>query len=80
MAAHQKLLEERYDLTRHVDKSSRMTRGKPIAVGPTARLKNGVTWEQLGQMSPEEIRDREVFPYYLWATEPKQSHRQRDAR
>ena len=63
MAAHQKLLEERYDLTRHVDESMRMTRGKPIPVGPTARLKNGVTWEQLGQMSPEEIREREVFPY-----------------
>jgi cytochrome c peroxidase len=63
MAAHQKLLEERYDLTRHVDESVRMTRGKPIPVGPTARLKNGVTWEQLGQMSPEEIRDRGVFPY-----------------
>jgi cytochrome c peroxidase len=63
MAAHQKLLEERYDLTRHVDESVRMTRGKPIPVGPTARLKNGVTWEQLSQMSPEEIRDREVFPY-----------------
>jgi cytochrome c peroxidase len=63
MAAHQKLLEERYNLTRHVDESVRMTRGKPIPVGPSARLKNGVTWEQLGQMSPEEIRDRGVFPY-----------------
>src|SRR2546425_688776 len=62
-AAHQNLLEERYDLTRHVDESVHMTRGKPIPVGPTARLKNGVTWEQLGPMSPEEIREREVFPY-----------------
>ena len=43
MAAHRKLLEERYDLTRHVDENVRMTRGKPIPVGPTARLKNGVT-------------------------------------
>jgi cytochrome c peroxidase len=40
-----------------------MTRGKPIPVGPTARLKNGVTWEQLGRMTPEEIRDQGVFPY-----------------
>src|SRR6266446_5543154 len=37
MAAHRKLLEERYDLTRRVDESVRMTRGKPIPVGPTAR-------------------------------------------
>ena len=63
MAAHQKLLEERYDLRRRVDESVRMTRGKPIPVGPTARLKNGVTWEQLAQMSPQEIRDKGVFPY-----------------
>ena len=63
MAAHQRLLEERYDLRRRVDESVRMTRGKPIPVGPTARLKSGVTWEQLGQMSPQEIRDKGVFPY-----------------
>src|SRR5258707_8131377 len=63
MAAHQRLLDERYDLTRRVDESVRMTRGKPIPVGPTAKLKGGVTWEQLGQMSPQEIRDKGVFPY-----------------
>lgn len=63
MAAHQRLLDERYDLRRRVDDSVRMTRGKPIPVGPTARLKRGVTWEQLGRMTPAEIRDRDVFPY-----------------
>ena len=63
MADHQKLLEARYDLRRRVDESVRMTRGKPIPVGPTAKLKSGVTWEQLGLMSPEEIRDKGVFPY-----------------
>jgi cytochrome c peroxidase len=63
MADHQKLLDERYDLRRHVDESVRMTRGKPIPVGPTAKLKNGVTWEQLGSMTPEQIKQRGVFPY-----------------
>lgn len=63
MAAQQKLLEERYDLSRRVHESVRMTRGKQIPVGPTARLKNGVTWEQLGAMTPEQIRDQGVFPY-----------------
>ncbi len=63
MAAAQKLLEERYDLRRRVDENVRMTRGKPIPVGPTAKLKRGVNWEQLGRMSPEEIRDKGVFPY-----------------
>ena len=63
MAAHQKLLEERYNLARRVDDNVRMTRGKPIPVGPTAKLKDGVTWDQLGNMTPDQIRDRGVFPY-----------------
>ena len=63
MAAHQRLLEERYDLSRRVDDSVRMTRGKPIPVGPTARLKNGLTWDRLGQMTPDAIREQGVFPY-----------------
>lgn len=63
MAAAMKLLAERYDLTRPVDKNVKMSRGKAIAVGPTAKLQNGVTWEQLGRMSPDEIREKGVFPY-----------------
>lgn len=63
MTAARKLLEERYDLTRRVEPNVKMTRGKPIPVGPTARLKRGVTWEQLGGMSPAEIREKELFPY-----------------
>jgi cytochrome c peroxidase len=63
MAAAMRLLEERYDLTRRVDANTKMTRGKPVPVGPTARLKGGVTWEQLGRMSPDEIRDKNLFPY-----------------
>lgn len=63
MAEHQRLLEERYDLSRRVDENVRMTRGKPIPVGPTAKLKSGLTWDQLGRMTPEAIRDQGVFPY-----------------
>src|SRR5712664_4445165 len=63
MAAQQRLLEARYNLARRVDENVRMTRGKPIPVGPTARLKSGVTWEQLGRMSPDEIREKGVFPF-----------------
>ena len=63
MVAAMRLLEDRYDLRRRVDENVKMTRGKPIPVGPTAKLKRGVTWESLGRMSPEEIRAKEVFPY-----------------
>ncbi len=63
MAAQQRLLEERYDLSRRVDESVKMTRGKPIPVGPTAKLKGGMTWDQLGRMSPAAIKEQDVFPY-----------------
>src|SRR5258705_4122581 len=62
MAEHQRLIEARYDLSRRVDPNVKMTRGKSIPVGPTARLK-GVTWEQLGKMSPDQIKEKGVFPY-----------------
>lgn len=63
MAEHQRRLEERYDLSRRVDESVRMTRGKPIPVGPTAKLKAGMTWDQLGRMTPDAIKAQEAFPY-----------------
>lgn len=62
MDAQKKLLESRYDLTPHLDPAAKMSRGKPLAVGPTARLR-GVTWQQLAEISPEEIRRRDIFPY-----------------
>ena len=63
MAEHQRVLDERFDLRRRVDESVRMTRGKPIPVGPTAKLKPGLNWEQLGSMTPAAIREQDVFPY-----------------
>src|SRR5262249_36729102 len=44
------------------DPQVKMSRGKPLAVGPTAKLK-GVTWQQIGEMAPDEIRSRNLFPY-----------------
>ncbi len=40
-----------------------MSRGKPLAVGPTARLAKGLTWERLAKMTPDEIRQAGAFPY-----------------
>jgi cytochrome c peroxidase len=62
MARQQKLLEERYDLARRVDENVKMTRGKPIPVGPTARLPQGVTWDSLAAMASDEIREKGAFP------------------
>jgi cytochrome c peroxidase len=63
MEAQRKLLESRYDLTPKTDPKVTMTRGKPVPIGPTARLAKGTTFESLAKMSPKEIRDQEAFPY-----------------
>jgi cytochrome c peroxidase len=62
MARQKKLLEERYDLTPRPDKKVTMSRGKPIQVGPTAKLPEGVTWETLAGMTSEAIRESGLFP------------------
>jgi cytochrome c peroxidase len=61
-ARQRKLLERRYDLTRHVHPKVTMTRGKPIPVGPATRLPEGMTWEALADMTPEQIRAKGAFP------------------
>jgi len=72
MARQKKLLEERYDLTPRPDKTVTMSRGKPIPVGPTAKLGEGVTWETLAGMSSQAIRDKGLFPKgYLPLPHPK---------
>jgi cytochrome c peroxidase len=62
MARQKKLLEERYDLTPRPDRKLTMSRGKPIQVGPTAKLPEGMTWERLAGMSSDEVRDKGLFP------------------
>lgn len=61
-SAHQALLNARYDLAKRTTTDVTMSRGKAIPVGPTARLK-GITWEQVGNMPPEQIREKGLFPY-----------------
>ncbi|MDR3632194.1 MAG: cytochrome B6 [Isosphaeraceae bacterium] len=53
----------RYDFSGKVSSTAAMTRGKPVPVGPVVRLPKGVaSWDELAQISPEEIRRRELFP------------------
>lgn len=63
MADHMALLNSRYDLQPRLDPTSKMSRGKPLVVGPTVRLREGITWETLAKASPEEIRKAGAFPY-----------------
>ena len=63
MDSQRKLLESRYDLHPKLDPSVKMSRGKPLCVGPTAKLPAGLTWEQIGAMSADELCKRKLFPY-----------------
>jgi hypothetical protein len=63
MKAQRALLESRYNLAPRLDPEAKMSRGKPLPVGPTAKLAQGVTWDQLGQLRPDDIRQRNLFPY-----------------
>jgi len=63
MEAQKKLLESRYDLVPRHDPTAKMSRGKPLPVGPTAKLREGVTWDQLSKTSPDDMRKAGTFPY-----------------
>jgi len=56
------VLNERYDLSDRSDPNAKMSRGKPVQAGVRVKLPAGVTWESLSAMSPEEIREKGLFP------------------
>ena len=56
------LLAARYDLADRPVGDATMSRGKPIQGGVRVKLPAGVTWDALAAMTPEEIRDRGLFP------------------
>jgi cytochrome c peroxidase len=62
MKRHMDLLSERYDLGNRPAKGITMSRGKAIQEGVRVRLPKGMTWEKLALMSPEEIKQKGLFP------------------
>jgi cytochrome c peroxidase len=62
VARQKELLEKRYNLASKPDPNAKMSRGKPLQVGPAAKLPDGTTWEQLAAMAPDQIRDQGAFP------------------
>ena len=53
--------DQRYDLTDSPSNLT-MTRGKPVQTGVRAKLPEGLTWQDLGALSAEEIRANDLFP------------------
>jgi len=59
---HSDLLNERYDLSDRPVKGVTMSRSKPIQAGPRAKLPGGMTWQKLAALSPDEIKNKGLFP------------------
>lgn len=63
MQRQESLLNQRYDLSDNPIPNVMMSGGrKPVQAGPRVKLPQGVTWESLAAMSPEEIRQKGLMP------------------
>ena len=62
MAKQTTLLKDRYHLECRTNSSARMTKGKSQPIGPTVRLKEGLSWDALARLDPEDIRKQKAFP------------------
>ncbi len=58
----QTLLNERYDLSNKAAAGATMAKGKAIQDGVRVKLSAGMTWEQLANLSPEEIKAKNAWP------------------
>ncbi|MCL6502782.1 MAG: cytochrome B6 [Pirellulales bacterium] len=62
MKKHAALLAARYDLSDRRAEGVTMSRGKPVQQGPRTKLPQGMTWEQLAALRPQQIKERGLFP------------------
>jgi len=62
MARQKELLNQRYDLSNRPAKGVTMSGGKPVQEGARVKLPVGTTWDKLAAMSPDEIRQKDVWP------------------
>jgi cytochrome c peroxidase len=59
---HPSLLDERYDLGDHAAPGVTMEHGKSLQEGVRVKPPAGTTWDQLAAMTPDQIRDRGLWP------------------
>ncbi len=68
------LLEERYDLRNMPMRDAKMFRGKLIQGGVRAKLTAPLSWNSLAELTPQQIRDKDLFPRgFLPLPHPKQA-------
>jgi cytochrome c peroxidase len=64
MAECQAYMNGRFNFSGEAIPGAAMSGGKPIMQGPVARLPQGIeSFAALAELSPDEIRDRDLFPY-----------------
>src|SRR6266446_3169058 len=63
MQRQEALFAERYDLSNRPAPGVMMSGGRrAVQQGVRVKVPSGLTWEQLAAMSPDEIRDKDLFP------------------
>src|ERR1039457_5423853 len=62
MKRHMDLLEQRYDLSNHPAQGAKMSGGKAVKQGVRVKLAKGTTGDKLWKLSPEQIKERNLFP------------------
>jgi hypothetical protein len=56
------VLNERYDVSNRPAAGVMMDRTEPVQEGVRVKLTAGTTWESLAGMTPDQIRDGNLFP------------------
>jgi cytochrome c peroxidase len=62
MQKQKDLLSQRYDLSDRPASDAKMGRQKPVQEGVRAKLAAGTSWDDLAGMTPEQIKDKDLFP------------------
>ncbi|MEX0936678.1 MAG: cytochrome B6 [Pirellulales bacterium] len=62
MQQQQALFDRRYDMSDQPSDVMMSAGRKPVQQSVRVKLRGDVTWEQLSEMSPEEVREQDVFP------------------
>ncbi len=62
MEHQRRVLDERYETKCRTADGVTMTKGKPQPIGPAVKLPSGMTWDRLGQLTAEDIKQKGVFP------------------
>ncbi len=62
LKTHNALLKKRYDLSNRPNRAAKMSRGKGVQAGVRVKLNQGLTWDSLAQMTPKEIKDKNLWP------------------